>query len=269
MRSTIRSKIKSEGGLLCVLALAISVFGIGTFAQVSAPAQSSPKTQAPAASTPSAEQILGKYLAASGGRVAWQKLNTRVSTGTVDFPAHDVAGTIEIREKAPTRILVTVTISGSVSSQGFDGTVGWSDNPQDGLREQTGAELAETRRDADFYHPLDMHTLYSKFKVLGTENVGEHSTYVMEAIPADGGDPDKLYFAADTGLLVRAISQHHSPEGVDSIQEDFADYRTVDGIQIPFSIHQTSPQMDFTIKVDEVHHNVALDDAQFSKPAVQ
>jgi hypothetical protein len=264
-----RSKIKSGGALLCVVALAISGFDIGTFAQASAPAQSSPKTQAPAASTPSAEQILGKYLAASGGRVAWQKLNTRVSTGTVDFPAQNVAGTIEMREKAPTRILVRVTISGAAFSQGFDGTVGWSNDPQNGVREQTGAELAETRRDADFYHPLDMHTLYSKFKVLGTENVGEHSTYVMEAIPADGGDPDKLYFAADTGLLVRAISQHHSPEGVDSIQEDFADYRTVDGIQIPFSIHQTSPQMDFTIKVDEVHHNVALDDAQFSKPAVQ
>jgi hypothetical protein len=264
-----RSRIKSGSGLLCVVALAISAFGIATFAQVSAPAQPSPNVQAPAASTPSVEQILDKYLAASGGRVAWQKLNTRVSTGTVDVPAMNVAGTVEMREKAPRRILVTVTISGAVFTQGFDGTVGWSNDPQNGVREQTGPELAETRRDADFYHPLDMHVLYSKFKVLGAENVGEHLTYMMEATPADGGDPDKLYFAADTGLLVRAISQHHSPEGVDSIQEDFGDYRTVDGIQMPFSIHQTSPQMDFTIKIDEVHHNVALDDAQFSKPAAQ
>jgi hypothetical protein len=264
-----KSKLRSGAKLFCSVALAVSALGIATFAQVSAPAQSSPKTQAAASSSPGVEQILDKYLAASGGRVAWQKLNTRVSTGTVDFPARDIAGTIEMREKAPRRILVTVTISGAVFSEGFDGTVGWSNDPQDGLREQTGAELAETRRDADFYHPLDMHTLYSKFKVLGTESVGEHLTYVMEATPADGGDPDKLYFAADTGLLVRAISQHHSPEGVDSIQEDFGDYRTVDGIQMPFSIHQTSPQMDFTIKIDEVHHNVALDDAQFSKPAVQ
>ena len=264
-----RSKIKSGARVFCVAAFTISAFGAGAFAQTSAPAQSPPKTQAPAASTPSAEQILDKYLAASGGRVAWQKLNTRVSKGTVDVPAMNVAGTVEMRQKAPMRILVTVTISGAVFSQGFDGTVGWSNDPQNGLREQTGAELAETRRDADFYHPLDMHTLYSKFKVAGTENVGEHLTYVMEATPADGGDPDKLYFAADTGLLVRAISQHHSPEGVDSIQEDFDDYRTVDGIEMPFSIHQTSPQMDLTIKIDEVHHNVALDDAQFSKPAVQ
>jgi hypothetical protein len=264
------SKIKFGVRLFGIVAFAISAFGMGTFAQTSTPAQSSSKTQAAAtSSTPSTDQILNKYIEASGGRSAWQKLNSRVSKGTVDIPAMNASGTIEMREKAPKQILVTVTVSGAVFSQGFDGTVGWSNDPQNGVREQTGAELAETRRDADFYHPLDMHTLYSKFKVAGTENVGEHPTYVMEATPADGGDPDKLYFAADTGLLVRAISQHHSPEGVDSIQEDFNDYRVVDGIEMPFAIHQTSSQMDFTIKIEEVHHNVELDDAQFSKPTTQ
>lgn len=262
--------IKSGARLSCVFTLAIFAFSVGTLAQTSTPAQAPSKTQAAAASsTPSTEQILDKYIEASGGRAAWQKLNSRVSTGTVDVPAMNVAGTIEMREKAPRRILVTVTISGAVFSQGFDGTVGWSNDPQNGVREQSGPELAETRRDADFYHPLDMHTLYSKFKVTGTENVGEHPTYVMEATPSEGGDPDKLYFAVDTGLLVRAISQHHSPEGVDSIEEDFSDYRAVDGIKIPFVIHQKSAQMEFTIIIGEVHHNVALDDAQFSKPAAQ
>lgn len=266
MSQTTNSRLRA----FCGVAFATAMLALGTLAQTSESAQSSSKSQTAATpSTPSSDQILDKYVEACGGRAAWQKLNTRVSKGTVDVPAMNTSGTVEVHEKAPARTLVTVTIAGAVFSQGFDGTVGWSNDPQNGLREQTGAELSETRRDADFYRPLDMRTLYSKFKVTGQEKVGDHAAYVVEATPSDGGDPDKLYFAADTGLLVRTIGQHHSPEGVDSIQQDYDDYRTVDGIKMPFAIHQTSSQLEFTIKIDEVHHNVALDDAQFSKPAAQ
>lgn len=253
---------------LCVFTVVLAILPLATFAQTSASAQTSKGSQS-AAALPVVDKILDKYLQASGGRVAWQKLNSRESKGVVDVPAMNTSGTVEIYEKAPSKVLVTITISGAVFTQGYDGKVGWSNDPQNGLREQSGDELAETRRDADFYHPLDMHNLYSTFKVTGTEDVGGHSAYVMEATPVEGGEPDKLYFAADTGLLLRGITQHHSPDGVTSIQEDFGDYRTVDGITVPFQIHQTNGEMDFSIRVDEMHHNVAIDDAKFAKPAVQ
>lgn len=262
---------KTTFRFFCVFALAIlpSV----AIAQTSSPAQSSPaqasSSSQSAATLPSPDKILDKYLEASGGRVAWQKLNSRESKGVVDVPAMNTSGAVEIYEKAPSKVLVTITIAGAVFTQGYDGKVGWSNDPQNGLREQTGDELAETRRDADFYHPLDMHNLYSAFKVTGTEDVGGHSAYVLEATPAEGGEPDKLYFATDTGLLVRGISQHHSPEGVTQIQEDFSDYRAVDGITVPFQVHQTNGEMDFSIRIDEMHHNIAIDDSKFAKPAVQ
>lgn len=250
---------------LAKAAAVICICAFATTAQTAAPAQ----TAKPAA-LPTADKILDRYLEASGGRVAWQKLNSRESKGVVDVPAMNASGTVEVYEKAPSKVLVTITISGAAFSQGYDGKVGWSNDPQNGLREQTGDELAETRRDADFYHPLDMHTLYSKFKVTGTEDVDGQKAYVVEATPAEGGgDPDKLYFSVDTGLLVRGITQHHSPEGVSPIEEDFRDYRAVDGITVPFQIHQTSGELDFTIRVDEMHHNVAIEDSKFSKPAVQ
>jgi len=239
------------------------------FAQASAPS-TQPSSKASAPATASADQILDKYIQASGGRAAWQKLHSRVSKGTVDVPAASASGTLEVLEKAPDRVLITVTIAGAVFTQGFDGSVGWSNDPQNGLREQTGSELAETRRDADFYHALDFRKLYPKVSVAGTEKIGDKSAYVIEATPAEGGDSDKVFFDAQTGLLLRAVTQHHNPDGtIEPFQEDFEDYRTQDDVTIPFTIHQTNPQMSFTIKIDEVRHNVELNDAEFRKPAAQ
>jgi len=254
---------------VCSVLLAGVVSGGAAFAQV--PAQSSsPSHTAAAPAAPSVDQILDKYAEATGGRAAWQKVTSRVSKGTIEVEGMNIAGAVEMREKVPNRVVVTVTISGAAFIQGFDGTVGWSSDPQNGVRELNGAELAETRRDADFHRLLDLRSLYAKVNVAGTEKIDEHDAYVVEATPSDGGDADKIYFDSQTGLALRSITQHHMPDGsVEPFQEDFEDYRAVDGVKMPFTIRQKTSEAVFTIRIDEVHQNVALDDAGFAKPTAQ
>jgi hypothetical protein len=43
----------------------------------------------------------------------------------------------------------------------------------------------------------------------------------------------------------------------------------VDGVKLPFEILQVNGESNLTIKLGEVHHNVDLEDSEFSKPAVQ
>ncbi len=252
------------------LGLALTV---SAFAQTPAqpgPPQSSAKA-APSTATaalPSADEILDHYLKASGGREAWKKLTTRISKGTIDVPAMNMSGTLEVHEKAPNQVITVVVIGGGTFRQAYDGKMGWSDDPQNGLQEQTGDQLAETRRDADFSHPVDMHELYKKFTVLSSEKVGDRDAYLLEAT-ADGGSPEKMYFDAQNGLLLRVDSQAHTPDGVTSIREDFSDYRDVDGVKLPFTIHQSNSATEFTITLAEVHHNVDVDEAIFAKPAAQ
>jgi zinc protease len=225
--------------------------------------------QAPAAAAlPSVDQVLYRYLDASGGRSAWLKLTTRVTTGTIEVASANLSGAIELREKAPDRILSVIRISGALFRQGFDGTVGWTDDPQNGLREQTGAELSEARRDADFYHPLDIKKLYSKLTVTGREKIGDREAYVLEAAVPEG-DPDEIYFDTSTGLPLRVVSHRHTPQGVVDFHEDFDDYRVVDGIKRPFTIQQTNGATVLTIHITEIRHNVLLDDGDFTKPAAQ
>lgn len=231
------------------------------------PAKSiAPDTVAP---TPSIDAILNRYVEALGGRAALQKLTSRVTTGTIDVPGMSLSGTIEIREKAPNQILSVVTIAGASFRQGFDGSVGWTDDPDNGVREQSGAELNEARRDADFYHPLDLRKIYSKLNLVGQEKLGDRTAYVVDATPAEGGDHDRLYFDTQTGLATRVITARHSPQGVSPFREDFEDFREVDGIKLPFTIRQSGGESEFTIKLQEVHHNVELDSTEFSKPATK
>jgi len=249
---------------VCVLLASSISAGAQTTPQ---PASNSRPTSSGA--TPTVDQILNRYLAAVGGRAAIEKLTSRVMTGTLSVPSMQLSGTVEIHEKAPNRSLGTITINGATYRQGFDGTSGWTDDPANGLRDQTGSELAETRRDTDFYHVLDLRKLYSKFTVVGKDKVGEREAYVVEASVPEGGDPEKLYFDVESGLVIRDKSQRHGPDGVSEFQQDYEDYREVDGVKLPFTIRQTNEGTLVIITVEAYHHNEALEDGEFAKPATQ
>jgi zinc protease len=258
---------------LAVLAGISIVMGPLACAQSAASASSDSKTtpatgaSAPAsAPTLTADQILENYIKAIGGRENWKKLTTRISTGTIDVPAMNLSGLVTVREKAPNRSIFTVNFNGAVFQQGFDGTIGWSNDPQNGLREQAGEELAETKRDSDFYHPLDLKQMYSKITVAGTDKIDDRDAYVVEASSGDLGT-DKIYFDAQNGLVLRIVGQHHTVDGPATFTEDFSDFREVDGIKLPYTVRQESPSSTFTIKFTEIRHNEAIEDASFAKPA--
>jgi zinc protease len=264
--------LKWNANRLAVLTAISFVLGPLAWAQ-SATSKSSDPNATPAASVSAptapaltADQILENYIKAIGGRENWKKLTTRISTGTIDVPAMNLSGLVTVREKAPNRSIFTVNFNGAVFQQGFDGTIGWSNDPQNGLREQTGEELAETKRDSDFYHPLDLKQMYSKITVAGTDKIDDRDAYVVEASSGDLGT-DKIYFDAQNGLVLRIVGQHHTLDGPATFTEDFSDFREVDGIKLPYTVRQESPSSTFTIKFTEIRHNEAIEDASFAKPA--
>jgi hypothetical protein len=254
---------------ISILVSIVLTSGIAALGQRPPQPPTTPPPPPATSGTPTVDQIIDRYQQAVGGRAAWQKLTSRSSMGTVEVPSMNLSGTVVIHEKAPDRILTIIIIAGSAFRQGFDGKIGWEDDPQDGLREQTGAELEETKRQADFFGPFDLHEHYAKFASLGSERMGDDEAYVLEATLPEGGPPDKLYFDSHSGLPLRIVGQHHTPEGVSEFREDFSDYRDVDGVKIPFVISQEGAGTEFTVRISEVRHNLAFEDSEFTEPAVQ
>jgi photosynthetic reaction center cytochrome c subunit len=77
----------------------------------------------------------------------------------------------------------------------------------------------------------------------------------------------KLYFDASSGLLVRVVRYADSPLGLDPSEVDYADYRAVDGVQVPYRITLSEPGSSRTIQFEEVRQNVPVDADRFAKPA--
>ena len=223
---------------------------------------------------PSVDQILDKYVEAIGGKAAIEKVTSRVSIGSAEIVGMDAKGTIEIYEKAPNKLTRIVKIPGAFAwASGFNGTLAWAFNMSSGkLEEKKGKELAVAKTAADFYQVLKLKERYSKISVKGVEKIqyrnGPRETYVIEAT-APTGDPEKLYFDTETGLLIRHDTMEESEEGKVPIREFLLDYKEVDGVKIPFTSRQAQGTTVLLFKLTDVKQNLGIDEARFNKPAIK
>jgi hypothetical protein len=220
-----------------------------------------------AAALPTVDAVLDKYVQALGGKANIEKQTSRVSKGTFEIAAFGASGTAEIFEKAPNKSAAVIDVPGfGTIKEGYDGKVAWSSEPQTGLREKTGAELAAARLDGEFYRPLKLKQLYPKITVKGKEKVGDRDTYVLEATPQDSS-VELWYFDVENGLLLRQDAERESPQGKTPVQIYFESYKDIDGVKIPMVFRQVTSAFSLNVKFDDVKTNVPVDDAKFVKPA--
>jgi photosynthetic reaction center cytochrome c subunit len=75
-----------------------------------------------------------------------------------------------------------------------------------------------------------------------------------------------LYFDQQSGLLLRLVRFAETPLGKNPTQIDYADYRVVDGLKIPYRWTLARPNGRFTIQIDDVKQNVPVDEKLFVMP---
>ena len=76
-----------------------------------------------------------------------------------------------------------------------------------------------------------------------------------------------MYFDDETGLLTRMV--RHAPSAVGRVptQYDYADYREVAGVMMPFSWTLSWVSGQDVVELSEVQPNVPIDAARFARPA--
>jgi len=233
---------------------------------VSGFAQQAPAEKPPERLDITAEQVLEKSIQATGGRAAGEKLTSTVTKGTVELVAQGIQGTVEIYAKAPNKLLVVQNLQGiGEFNQGYDGQVGWSQNPFQGTRELQGVELAILKREATFNAELKWRELYEKVELVGREKVGEQEAYVVR-LTASQGKPVTCYYDTQTFLLLRQDEVVEGEMGTITGETYYSDYREVDGVKVPFHLKQKAPFGEEVITITEVKNNVEISDAKFAKP---
>jgi zinc protease len=224
-----------------------------------------------------ADEIIEKHLAATGGRAALSKLTSRASIGTITLttPVGDLKGTIELYQKKPnkTRTLIKLdatAIGGGqiVSDQRFDGTNGYVIDSFNGNRDITGEQL-EAMKSGGFPTPFLDYKESGLAVALGNrEKVDARDVYMVQLTPKVGPGV-KAFFDAENFMLVRTILTINVPQLGGPIDQvvDFSDFRDVDGVKIPYVTKSSNPVQSIVATVTEVKQNTEIDDSSFAKPA--
>ena len=239
--------------------------------------QNPPQILAVRADTTSAsiDEIFARYVEAIGGKAAVEKITSRVSKGTVEIVGGQEKGTVEVYEKAPHKLVQIVKIPGAGGwAWGFNGSIAWNFVPATGKVEETkGQGLITAKFDADFYQALKLKERYSKVTLNGVQKIqyrnGPRETYVIQATPITGGDPEKFYFETQSGLLIRHDTADTSEDGKVPIREFLLDYTALDGIKVPFTRRVAQGPLIFIFRYTEIKQNVVIDDGRFNMPSVR
>lgn len=231
------------------------------------------------ASAQTADEIVEKHLAASGGRAALAKLTTRVSTGAIAIstPAGEIPGTIETYAKLPnkSRMLITLDLSAvgagkATSDQRFDGTTGYLIDSFNGNREITG-EQVEAMRNGVFPTPLlNYRDAGATVESLEREKTGTGDAHVLRLTPKTG-PAMRMFIDGQSFMLVKTVVTVDVPEAGGEIEQtiEFSDYRPVDGVQVPHTVRSTNRLQAITATLSDVKHNVEIPDSTFARPAGQ
>ncbi len=219
----------------------------------------------PPQSLPTGRAIIDKFIKAEGSTAQAAKIKTRRTVGTVEISGLSLAGTVEVLQKAPDKMLSRMELPGlGMILEGFDGTVAWAQDPFTGLREKKGAELLAQKLRARL-GPATSAGIYVNLKVLGITPVEGRASYIVAQKLADGSTTTTYYDCA-TGLVTRVDSETETPQGKLPVQSYLSDYRLLDGIQIPFASRVVTPLATVLLKIVTVVHNAEIDEKVFAKP---
>ena len=217
--------------------------------------------------TPSADQILNKYIQALGGAQRVTALTSVVAKGTYSgYDTDNQKVSVDIYAKAPTQMTMIVHAPLGDSVRVFDGRAGWIASPDRPvpLLALTGGDVIGAKIDATLIFPTGIKQLFPEWRV-AEATINDKDVWMLEGI-APGQLPLKLYFDQSTGLLVRALRLIDTVIGYNPTQLDFSDYRLVAGVKVPFHRVITWTDNQVTIDLQAVQPNIAIEAAKFAQP---
>jgi photosynthetic reaction center cytochrome c subunit len=224
---------------------------------------------AQAAGAPPADQVLDKYIQALGGAARLASLTSLVAKGTsVGYGPEGQKRPVDVFAKAPDlRTTIIHTLDGD-STTTYDGRAGWIAAPHRPVPvlALSGDDLAGVKLEAEVFFPARIKQDLGKWRVGFPAEIDDRPVQVLQGTSASGALAT-LYFDSESGLLVRLVHYAQSPVGRMPTQVDYADYRDVSGVKIPFRWKVTWLDGVESVVLSDVQPNVPIDGATFARPA--
>jgi len=218
---------------------------------------------------PTAEQILDKFIAASG--TANSSHTSFHIQGTYEgYETYHQQVPFELWVKAGAQMATVVHTQNGDSTTVYDGREGWIASPNNPvllLPLAPGAETDGVRLDAQLFFPAQIKQDLSVWRSgFPQTSVGDKDVQVISGTAPDGTRV-KLFFDLRTGLLVRQLRYSGTIVGTNPYQIDYADYRDVNGEELPYQWIVTWTNGQSTWRVQQIQPDRAIPESRFAKPA--
>ena len=211
------------------------------------------------------DQILQHYEEALGGKEAISRITSLKMKGK--FEVLGMTGTIESWRKEPRKTLTVFDFPriGKLR-KGYDGQNRWVQTADGAYSDNSEQEIAELERDAEVFGAGRIKSVFDSMKLESRARINGRDVYVIQGTPPKG-TVEKLFFDIENGLLVRwDMARRVENRRTVFVKVHLEDYRDVGGVKMPFDVRFVFEFFSFRIKVDEVEHNIPIDDAVFKKP---
>jgi hypothetical protein len=178
---------------------------------------------------------------------------------------------VDIYVKAPNQRTMIVHTDAGERTTTFNGSNGWmaapaADKPFPVIQSSNG-DLDGARLDAVLSLPAGIRQAITK-PLTGSSSIGDKDVVVVQGIASGGRSSVKLYFDAQSSLLVRQVRYADTMIGRVPIQVDYSDYRDVAaaGVKLPFHVITTWTDGRSDVLLTSAETNVAIDAAKFNQP---
>ena len=216
------------------------------------PAESAPPE--PVRELTEEEKIVARYIEAIGGEDAIRAHTSMTTKGAFEMPAMGMSGDATEYSMAPDKTVAIISIPGfGENVTGYNGEIGWAEDPMQGARLLDGEMLAQAKRDAGFYATLEYADLFPEQTAVGETEFNGQAAYQLDLVDADGNESSQ-YFAADTGLLIGMETTQSSEMGTMEVTITMSDYQDFGGVSLPTStnINVASMGIEFTQTIESV-----------------
>lgn len=249
----------------------LMLWSVATILIVAAPSVAQhPATAAapPAANAeplPSSTEVLQRNVEARGGEAAIRRHQHVTWKGKFAMPGMGLEGTVLLHASAPNLFHLAIEAPGlGAITQGYDGTVGWGDNPMTGPTVNSGKELEMTAITSDLYADLNTAQYFSKIEVVGRETYAGQPAYKL-AFTSKGGIELFSYYSVETGLMLGTTGDLPTPMGEVFVETETADWKEFDGVLYPTRSVQKAMGAEQVLTLTEPDFG-AIDPAVFALP---
>ena len=216
---------------------------------------------------PSVETVYNHFIAATGGKAAYEARHTLVEHAILDFTKQGLKGSLTIYEAAPDKYLGVTELPGiGKIATGSNGEVAWENTALQGPRIKQGVERADALREGAFNALLYWQKLYEKAETAGSEMVEGHDCYKVVLTPKEG-KPITEFYDKKSGLMVKTMATVSSQMGDVNAEILYDDYRKEGEVLSPHRMLNRAAQQEFVIEIQSVEVNPDLPKDRFDLPA--